>query len=43
MRNLLQVLAEFPTTQINIDLKDQEEALVKRVEEVIKTHGAENR
>ena len=43
MDNLLQVLEEFPTTQINIDLKDQEEALVRRVEEVIKAHGAENR
>ena len=37
------MLEEFPTTQINIDLKDQEEALIRRVEEVIKAHGAENR
>ena len=39
----LQVLEEFPKTQINIDLKDQEERLVARVEEVVKAHGAENR
>ena len=39
----LQVLEEFPKTQINIDLKDQEESLVARVEEVVKAHGAENR
>ena len=39
----LQVLEEFPKTQINIDLKDQEERLVARVEEVVKAHRAENR
>ena len=39
----LQVLEEFPETQINIDLKDQEERLIARVGEVLKTHGAENR
>ena len=37
------MLEEFPETQINIDLKDQEERLVARVEEVVKAHGAENR
>lgn len=37
------VLEEFPETQINIDLKDQEERLIARVGEVLKTHGAENR
>ena len=39
----LQVLEEFPKTQINIDLKDKEERLIARVEEVVKAHGAENR
>jgi len=43
LSTLDKVLEEFPTTQINIDLKDQEEVLVRRVEEVIKAHGAENR
>lgn len=37
------MLEEFPETQINIDLKDQEERLIARVGEVLKTHGAENR
>ena len=39
----MQVLEEFPETQINIDLKDQEERLIARVGEVLKAHKAENR
>jgi len=43
LSTLDKVLEEFPETQINIDLKDQEERLIARVEEVVKAHGAENR
>jgi len=43
LSTLDKVLEEFPDTQINIDLKDQEERLIARVGEVLKTHGAENR
>ena len=39
----LQVLQEFPSTQVNIDLKDPEQELVDRVMEVIKKSGAEER
>jgi len=43
LSTLDKVLEEFPKTQINIDLKDKEERLIARVEEVVKAHGAENR
>ena len=39
----LQVLDEFPGVQVNIDIKDPEEDLVTRVEEVVRSKGAEER
>lgn len=38
-----QVLEEFPGVQVNIDIKDPEEDLVTRVEEVVRSKGAEER
>lgn len=43
LTTLDEVLANFPDTQVNIDLKDEEEELVARVDQVIRHHGAENR
>jgi glycerophosphoryl diester phosphodiesterase len=39
----LQVLEEFPETQVNIDLKDEEAALVAAVAAVVRAQGAEGR